>query len=214
MIGMVHEVEAIPRIGNQPRGAHWIWCAVLLIIGGTTSLEAQSRRLETTGGGPLQTESLRLVVPTPALAPMLSFDFAFATEEKLTPATLLDSLTFSVQMIEQRQLALLLTIDGSGLKLAPNTPGAFRLNLDALKAASIAYFGALSDPVERAAYHVDFLLPGEFGSGEMELSMDLFSNGDNQRSVGTLANIIIVPEPSVVFLVATGAVLIFLGKAR
>jgi hypothetical protein len=48
----------------------------------------------------------------------------------------------------------------------------------------------------------------------MELSMDLFSNGDSQKSVGTLANIIIIPEPSVVLLVAMGIVLLFVRKAR
>lgn len=211
---MVHEIQAVPGIGSVQRRAHWIWCVVLIVLNAGTGLKAQNRRLETTAGGPLQTESLRLVVTTPALSPMLSFDFAFATEERLTPGTLLDSLTFSVQMIEQRKLALLLTIDSSGLKLAPNTPGAFQLNLDALKVASIEYFGTLSDPAERGAYHVDFLLPGEFGSGGMELSMDLFSNGDSQKSVGTLANIVIVPEPSVVLLVAAGAALIFRRKAR
>jgi hypothetical protein len=214
VVVMVRKLEALSGIGSQLVRSHWIWCVVVVVFGGAVSVNAQSRRLETTGGGPLQTESLRVVVPTATLAPMLSFDFAFATEERLTPGTLLDSLTFSVQMIEQRKLGLLLTIDGSGLKLAPNTPGAFQLNLNALKAASIGYFGALSDPRNRAAYHLDFLLPEEFGGGEMELAMDLFSNGDSQRSVGTLANIIVVPEPGVVVLVGMGVVLLFGRRMR
>ncbi len=191
-----------------------IWSLALLILGQFASVHAQNRRLETTAGGdPLQTESLRLVVPAVTLPQVLSFDFSFATDERPAPGAFLDSLTFSVQMIEQRKLALLLTIDGSGLKLAPNTPGAVVFNLEALKAASVAYFGALSDPNQRAAYHVDFSLPGELGNGAMELSMDLFNNGDAQKSVGTLANVIIVPEPRVILLAAAGAVLLIARKA-
>jgi len=175
---------------------------------------AQDRRLETGAGVPLQTESLKLVIPPIRLAPMLTFDFAFATAETSAPGVFLDSLSFSVQTLDQKQLAVLLTMDAFGLKLAPAMPGGVPLNANALKAVSIAYFGSLADPAQRSAFHVSLNIPGEFADRDAELLMDLFDNGDGQKSVGTLANaaVVFVPEPSVLVLGVVGLFLMFSRK--
>jgi hypothetical protein len=176
---------------------------------------AQAQRLETGSGDALQTVSLQVSVPVPSVAPVLSFDVGFATAETPAPGVFLDALTFTLQRADQTQTAVLLTVDAFGLKLAPPSAGAFQVNSDAINATSIAYFGSLSDPAERSAYHVTLDLPGEF-AGAGQLLMDLFDNGDAKKSVGIVANVSIVsaPEPGVLGIVVAGGLLMCLWRRR
>lgn len=168
-----------------------------------------AQRLQTGSGEALQTVSVNVSVPPPDLSSVLSFDVAFATSEIPAPGVFLDALSLTLQRGDQAQSAVLLTLDAFGLKLAPPSAGAFQLNADAVKAASIAYFGSLSDPAARSAYHVSLDLPGQF-AGAGQLLMDLFDNGDALTSVALLANLSIVsaPEPGPIALAALGGLLL------
>jgi hypothetical protein len=195
------------------RGLFWL---LLIAFALGHSSRAQNGRLETGAGLPLQTVSLNVSIPPLNVAPLLSFDFAFATAEQPAPGVLLDALSFSLQTLDQTKLALLLTVDASGLVLVPATPGALPVNLAALKAASIAYFGSLSDPAQRSAFHVTFAPPGDLANADAQLLMDLFDNADGQKSVGTVANlaVVIAPEPGVIAIGILGAFLLFRRRFR
>ena len=209
---MDYRISAIEVTGcDQVRVSRIVLSCFLAAVGLAGSGRAQNVRLETGGGVPLQTESLKVTIPPLKVAPVLVFDFAFATDEKPGPGVLLDSLTFSLQTVDQTKFALLMTVDATGVVLAPATPGALLVDRNALKAASIAYFGSLSDPAQRSAFHVSYDLPADFASSDAQLLMDLFDNADGQKSVGTLANlaIVTVPEPAITVLAAIGIVLLW-----
>ena len=78
--------------------------------------------LSTGGGTPLVSRQATAVIPA-IDAPVLEFDFGFATEEVAAPGELLDSFTVSLKGDEGNSFTFLVTSDSSGVAWLPPTPG-------------------------------------------------------------------------------------------
>lgn len=179
---------------------HWIACMVALQ--GVDSTWGASSRFETGGGVPLQTAVEEAVLA--AESARLLFEFAFATDEVPAPGSFLDSVAFTLQTGNSSSTAILLTMDASGLSIAPSTPGGVTINPAMLLVTPVAFFGSAGDPTMRSAYAVSFDVPAEFLGGANHFYFDLFDNGDSVRSAGYFQNLVVVPEPSLAWLLLAG----------
>jgi MYXO-CTERM domain-containing protein len=199
-MGIVNQSRSLSPRARLPRRA--IGFIVALVC--TCLAGAAESVLRTENASGLQTVTVPVLTPDASLEPFLSFDFAFATSEAAAPGGFLDSVTFSMQGTNPSSLALVLTLDASGLALAPNNPGGLALNPGSVQATAIDYFGSAGDPLNRAAYSIRMNLPAELASQPASFYFDLFNNGDGLHSVGYFRNFAVVPEPGAGWLVVVG----------
>jgi hypothetical protein len=134
----------------------------------------------------------------------LRFAFGFATEEQAQPSQFLDSATITFQTADRTTTLICLTADGNGVNWAPASPGATYLAPSDVQRTPISFNDQTAPWTSQLAYWVTVPLPslpaGETGS----LYLDLFDNGDSQK---TLAWISTIPEPGAGALMVLGILL-------
>lgn len=149
-----------------------------------------------TGGGEVR-QSLQAGAWTPGFSgdPRLLFDVGFETDEVIGPGIIFDSFTVTADAGEGLA-AILLTIDGFGLAVAPTAPGAVRIDPSAVAVVPRSA-PDLGGHLSRVfAYSVDAALPAGFLESALDVRFELFDNRNGIDSQGWLANLTVIPEPS------------------
>jgi hypothetical protein len=165
--------------------------------------------LNTGSGQTLTTEQRTLQVNGVPGTASLAFNFGFATEETVQPATLLDSLSITLQSANQLSTAIYLTADASGLVLAPPTGGTVPLDPASFQTSPIAYPSLQPVLPTRSAYEVIAPIPSQFNGQTVNAFFDLFDNLDLKASQAWFSDlrIVQVPEPAPAALMVLALVL-------
>lgn len=162
--------------------------------------------LDTGGGQPLISRTNTVSVSSSLLQPRLEFNFGFGTAETPQPETFLDSFTVSIQDTQtQTNFAVYLTIDASGLVLAPPTEGALAIDPTTITVtdSTIGYPEGLATLANRSAYHISAAIPSQLVGGDINVFFDLFDN-QTVASQGWFSDLQVVPEPQAWALLVLG----------
>ncbi len=162
--------------------------------------------LQTGGAGALVTATEE-IDPSGQVEPRIRFAIGFATAEQPAPGALLDSFTFSLRgAAGSGPSVYYLTADGSGLQLAPSTPGNLALDPQSISLTPIPFPEGLTGLPNGQAWEVLAPVPEGLRNGPLVVHLDLFDNGDLQASLGWASQVGVVPEP-------TSGVLLLVGLA-
>jgi hypothetical protein len=163
--------------------------------------------LQTGNGQPLISDQVTL--PTAGVAsPVIDFDFGFATDQTISPGTLLDSFTVSLTDAAS-DVAVVATSDASGTYWEPSSPGAYTLSPNAVQWQVIAPPSGSPIFGNGVAYTVQVSLPAAFAGANVTADFDLFYNGNSSATaMGWFQNLQVqaVPEPSTLALMTLGVV--------
>lgn len=161
-----------------------------------------------TGGqtSPVSDSYLVSLLP-PVSEPVLEFRFGFGTDESFRSGTFHDSFTISLQDTGQAFTAVYLTIDASGLVVAPATPGTAFLDPTDIRLTASSYPDLQPPLAYQYAYAFSAPIPTEFVGTEFRVFFDLFDNQDGITSQGWFSEPKVVPEPDMIGLVIGGLLL-------
>ena len=136
-----------------------------------------------TGGGE-SILSLTLPFQVPTTPARLSFEFGFATDERLEPDTFFDSFSLTLRTSDAASTALLLTSDLFGVRWAPDNPFGLMLDPDSIERRAIPFpaFGAALE--RKSSFSASLLLPLGFLGHSTTLFVDLFDNQNARGSLG------------------------------
>jgi len=213
----------VTRLAGKPRASSsGLRCgAALLIILGLAAdcaLAQGTIMVMNTGSGQVLLSQMVSVGTSQSTAPLdLLFSFGFATAQTPQPGVLSDSFTVTLQSLNQQLTAVYVTIDASGLLLAPPSPGAVTLDPASIQAVPISYPSL--QPVVTGnewAYQVTALIPSQFATGPFNVYFDLFDNQNGIPSQGwyNAVGIVPVPEPSTIALSLAGGLLLWRTRAK
>lgn len=136
---------------------------------------------------------------------VLTFAFGFTTDEANSSGKLLDSFTISVaDAAVPSATTIFLTVDTSGLVLAPPTPGTIPINSSALTLSPLAFPGSLPVLANRLSYLVTARVPDQLADKQLNVHFDLFNNVDGSDSLGWASKVTVVPEPQTAAWVLLG----------
>jgi hypothetical protein len=168
----------------------------------------------TTGGGPLTI--LRSGIIANSQSPFLQFQFGFATDEVIAPGVFLDSVTASLQPLNDvAQTVILFTVDRSGANWAPPSPGSLSIDPGSIQRQSIVFPSLTPQLTNRVAYEVTVAIPVTLRNRPLNLYFDLFDNQNSLRSLAWLGPFAPVPEPGWVGFAACGLVCwLFVRRCR
>jgi hypothetical protein len=185
------------------------WVSGSWMLSAAPNLEEGIPAVFRTGDTPERiTQSLSFSPGTIGVGPtQLEFEIGFSTQETPSESGFLDSFTLSaVGGTNHETAAVVLTLDGFGATVLPESPGALLLSATSLKLRPVT--GQFTDPqaVTTLAFAGIWDLPHEFQGQEWTVSADLFGNGNGHSSVGylILSHPRLVPEPAVWVLLGLG----------
>lgn len=138
----------------------------------------------------------------------LEFSFGFSTDEVVVPGQFFDA--FSVSLASEAdpaQAAIYLTVDASGMVVAPITPGTIRLSPDDFLFTEVGVPDGVPGLSSHWAYHVSAPVPELLSNQPLEIYFDLFDNGDGIDSFAWASEVTVVPEPTTFALMVVGAFL-------
>jgi PEP-CTERM motif len=172
--------------------------------------------VQTLPGQTTSTISDSVFIPISAENPMLYFNFGFATDEVPAGSQFLDSLSITLQDVNQTGTALFLTVDANGLIWAPVTPGTIPMDPNSIVRSSVAFPSLTPVLANQQAWSVIAPIPPEFEGKTVNLFVDMFNNQNALSSLGWISQLQItpVPEPSTlsIGLVSVGFFFIFRRK--
>src|ERR1700722_3589261 len=181
--------------------------AILLLNATRNYAQGTLTVLQTGNGQPLISDQVTLQTAGIA-SPVIDFDFGFATDEAVSPGTLLDS--FTVSLVDtSSDVGVVATSDASGTYWEPSSPGAYTLSPSAIQWQAIAPPSGSPIFGNGVAYAVQVSLPPAFAGATMTADFDLFYDGNSSASaLGWFQNLQVqaVPEPSSVALMTLGVV--------
>jgi hypothetical protein len=162
-------------------------------------------------GQPLTSEVRSIFLDASLPQPRLVFDFGFATDEKASPGSFLDSFTVTIQSSSQSFSAVYLTADANGIAWAPSTPGGLAIDPNSISAVAIGYPALQPVLASQTSFEVSAPIPAQFLGGSINVFFDLFDNQDSKISQGWFNNLGVasVPEPQVWTLVLAGGALLW-----
>lgn len=171
--------------------------------------------LQTGGGVSLQTKP-EMFSLSGLTAPVVLFDFGFATDEVPGPGSFLDSFTVSFQGGSTSQTAVLLTADASGVLWAPPSPGAISLTEGQIQRQAITPPSLQPIAGRGLGFSVRFPLPQELLGPTLLVNFDLFDNLNATASLGWYNDVRVesVPEPQSGLLAALGAMALAWKRRR
>jgi hypothetical protein len=138
--------------------------------------------LQTGGGEPLITAEISLDIPPASRAPRLEFEVGFATAETEAFGLFLDSLSVTLQRVNQTATALLLTLDLHGPVWAPFNPGGFEVSPGQIVRTEQAFDPDAGNFDVIHAYSISMAVPEPFTDAANWLFFDLFDNGNDKDS--------------------------------
>lgn len=165
------------------------------------------------GSQALQTRSLNLSLPQGTSAP-LEFKFGFETDEVFRPGEFFDSFTLSLRTLDDLFTLILVTADASGVLFAPPTPGTELLADSALTRSPIPSPSLTPHLAQQHSFSVSAVLPENLMGREVTLFLDLFDNNNGVISHGWLADITVVPEPTLWPLIPLAGMVLFRKRSR
>src|SRR6185295_584922 len=122
--------------------------------------------------------------------------FGFATEEEVIPGVFLDSVTASLQAVnDASQTVILFTVDRSGPNWAPLSPGSLFIDPDSIQRQSAAFPNLQPQLPHQLAYQVTVAIPVVLQNRPLNLYLDLFDNQNSLRSLAFVGPFAPVPEP-------------------
>lgn len=145
---------------------------------------------------------------------LLQFKVGFGTDEVFGPGTIFDAFSLTLQAADFSRTWVLATFDASGVVWAPATPGTEMLEASSIGRASITTPSFLPDFGFRQAYALEMALPEGAEGQPLQLYFDLFNNQNQIASQGWFTDIVIVPEPGVMALVAVGLAMLWWLRRR
>jgi hypothetical protein len=149
----------------------------------------------TGGGQPLVSQVRTFSIGPDLSAPRFEFLFGFGTDETAQPNAFLDSFTVTVQDVNQLFAAVFLTIDGSGLVIAPPNPGGLPVLPSSVTSEPIPYPDLAPVFSSRSAYAISAEIPEAFLGREVNVYFDFFDNQNPVPSQAWFDNLVVVPEP-------------------
>jgi hypothetical protein len=188
---------------------NWFQAGIILVIAVGLGLGAPGLRgqgvssaggltvLSTGGGQTLYSAHQSVFVPSEWAAPVLQFQFGFATDETWGPGQLLDSFTVTLQDEAGQRTEVFLTADASGVVWAPPTPGAALIDPDIIERSFIGGLSTQPALAHHLAHEVRVPLSIAFVDQPLRLYFDLFDNQNALASAGWFGKVTIVPEPPV-----------------
>lgn len=207
----------------SPSGKGWCRRAVtcLAIVGAIASpLAVHSQGtfdslqvLTADGSAALHSHSINLSLP-PGVAAPLEFKFGFETDEAFGPGQFFDSFTLTLRTIDDLFTLILVTADASGVLFAPPTPGTEPIADSALIRHPIPSPSLTPNLAQQHAFAVSAVLPEVLRGQQVTLYLDLFDNNNGVISHGWLADITVVPEPTLWPLVSLAGMVLFLNRSR
>jgi hypothetical protein len=171
-----------------------IWLGALLV--GCFSSSGQGITLLQTGGGQPLVSATTNVSTAGLTTPEVFFDFGFLTSETPGPGVFLDSFTVSL-LDASSNVAVLATIDASGVVWAPTSPGAVFLAANQIQWQSIPPSSLSPILGQGSAFFVQLPVPTAFAGTSLTLAFDLFDNLDQQMTFGWFNNIGVAPTSPV-----------------
>jgi hypothetical protein len=143
----------------------------------------------TGGTEPLLSLMLPLRPPPTNTAPLLQFDFGFATDETNLPGAFFDSFSVTIQGDDPSQSVLLLTADTTGVIWAPPNPGGINVDPAEILHQTIPAENVNPKLALRVAYSVSFILPADLLGRPIKVFLDLFDNLDGTNSLAYVKNL-------------------------
>lgn len=143
----------------------------------------------TGGTEPLLSLMLPLNPPPTNTAPLLQFDFGFATDEASLLGAFFDSFSVTVQGDDPSQSVLLLTADTTGVIWAPPNPGGITINPAEVPHQAIPAENVNPKLALQVAYSVSFILPAVLLGRPIKVFLDLFDNLDGTNSTAYIKNV-------------------------
>lgn len=165
------------------------------------------------GSAPLHTHSVSLSLPEGVAAP-LEFKFGFETDEVFGPGQFFDSFTLTLRTIDDLFSLILVTADASGVLFAPPTPGSLTLADTAVVRSAIPSPSLTPHLAQQYAFSVTTVLPDSLIGRDATLFLDLFDNNNGVISHGWLADITLVPEPTLWPLIPLAGMVLFRKRFR
>ncbi len=199
----VRDRQSRERGGGLSRG---LACALCLVAGtGFLCAQGTFTPLQTGSGQPLVSDQVPVPLPG-VIAPVVLFDFGFATDETPAPGVFLDSFTVTLEDPSSGATIVVATVDASGVVWAPLTPGAIGIPDADILRGPIAPPAASPVLGRGTGYTVRVPLPSQFAGATCNVDFDLFDNLDPRMSVGWYSGVrlLAVPEPRVVAIIALG----------
>jgi hypothetical protein len=180
----------------------WLAALALMLI---PSLKGQSgistegplTVLRPGGGEPLVTLTIPFDKPSTDAAPVLQFEFGFATDEPDLPDIFFDSFSVTVQGDNPNESALLLTADRSGVEWAPENAGGVTISSNDVKHTEAQFANVDPKLPLKVAYLVTFALPRAFLDGPLKVLFDLFDNLNSAASVAYVQNVRVEAESAI-----------------
>lgn len=179
-----------------------------LLLGWSQKAAAQGtiQFLRTGSGQVLVTFRETVTIPLTG-APPFFLEFGFATEEVLSPGTIFDAFTVSLENVAGPEIAILATADASGVVWAPPTPGTLEMDPADIQRTP-AVFPSLQPVFPHSmAFQVTLPVPAPFLGKSVNVVFDLFDNQDSRSSIGYFIGLPI-PESSPWALLTGGALLL------
>jgi PEP-CTERM motif len=204
--GLAHPAQA-NGLGRASLGAFFAVGAVSMFFLNATQNYAQGTLtvLQTGNGQPLISDQVTLQTAGVS-SPVIDFDFGFATDETVSPGTLLDSFTVSLTDVSS-DAGTVVTSDASGTYWQPSTPGGYTFSPNAIQWQAITPPSGSPIFGSGVAYAVQVSLPPAFDGATITADFDLFYNGNSSATaMGWFQNVQAVPEPSSVVLMTLGVV--------
>lgn len=196
---------------GPPRGVLRRGLGLLLAIGfllpfmslaGTDADEFEGARLidravflQTGGGAVILRTNLPWTAPVGLSHPALVFAVGFATDERVAPGEFFDSLSVTVRSADGSFVAPALTADVLGLTAGPANPEGTQFNPGAVQPESLGFPPLGSNYQSQGAFLVLVELPPTLAGRQGVLSLALFDNLDQERSVGFVNHLTVVPGP-------------------
>ncbi len=114
------------------------------------------------------------------------FELGFSTSESAGPG-LHDSLTATLTSLSDTPIAVIATIDLSGITLAPTTPGGLAVNAGGITLTPVvARFASVPGATFSVAYSIDLAIPAGLDGSSLKLIVDFIDVGDPGGSKGSL----------------------------
>jgi hypothetical protein len=173
-----------------------LWVSLVLFFGrfgalaqGGVTTEGDLTVFRTGGSDPFLSLMMPLAAPPTNVAPLLQFEFGFATDEGDVPETFFDSFSVTVQGDDAAQSALLLTADRTGVAWAP--PNAGGIQVDPGEVNRQVVTGESVDPklALQVAYSVSFILPAVLLGRPIKVFFDFFDNLNGTNSLAYVKNV-------------------------
>lgn len=133
------------------------------------------------------------------------FEMGFSTSESAGPG-LHDSVTATLTTLGDTPVAVLATIDLTGITLAPTSPGALTVNAAGITLAPVASrFAVVSGDTFSVAYSIDLPVPAGLDGSNLKLVVDFVDVGDpgGSKAWFFVRSAVAVPEAKSWWLLGT-----------